>query len=429
MFPGLNLNFDNNEQSFEIENLSEDYIPNNDYADKYLTSNKSCLQDQKEIIINFLESQNPSRKVNKLISIIQNLKFYTPSETKNIISGISSYGTFEIINDGDVKTFVKKTNLFQDICHKLNDINNNEDEVIKSIHNLLIKCEKMNSLLTTSRELFPNNFINMSLCHIRVNDITHQIDHIMNLDFVDYAIPLQDFFINQSSPPFPLYIVELQLLYIMRTLNQKQIFHNDFAVRNIMITYVKSQICYNVNDHFMIKITARNKGFVPVPVIIDYDFMNTTFDNKISQFQAKDKDLGDYMDSISEEIKLANCSDVQYTNSCTLLSEMNALIKLNKIEKLSKLINNLNNQNQQESPQHIHNFIQHVNESKQNKNTFVNNIKRLKNIENYDMSNMEKDVELLFGLGYDIEIVKKCASTTCRNTKCSLPSKSCFYHR
>lgn len=186
----------------------------------------------------------------------------------------------------------KQTNLINDLLKILEKSNfSNSPKSVIRIINLLSRlqnlCSLINNMTIRMNKLLPKHTIKIKSCNkCKINNL---YSYEMTAELVD-GITLSQL-LKKGISDDDLKKIELQLIYIAKTLSENKIYHNDFAPRNIMIKLQKQNIILNSHSKYKLIILDTY-----IPVIIDYDFI----DNKPLHITGDENDFEIYSSDISK---------------------------------------------------------------------------------------------------------------------------------
>lgn len=138
-------------------------------------------------------------------------------------------------------------------------------KIIRNLERLEDLCSLIDSQVKKINKLFPENSTKFFTCKECTDG--NILNYHMKMEF-GKGRPLNKL-LDGDLTDEDLKKIELQLLYIGKTLNENNIYHNDFAPRNIMIDMNhKGKISFHNNSIYKLEIKDTY-----IPKLIDYDFI------------------------------------------------------------------------------------------------------------------------------------------------------------
>jgi serine/threonine protein kinase len=221
-------------------------------------------------IYNFLGENDEESLQKRLKKMVKKATYIECDETSKDIKGSGNFG--KVVQKRH--SVIKLSNLFKQFSKRVTLNSLYDTSLIKDIEITLNTCESMRKHVQQIRNMFHNNFPPIYSCKLCLSS-SKKILFESKLKMTK-ATDLNKILPSMSNGV--LAVIELQLLYIFKTLNYFGIYHNDLAPRNIMISNETRNVTYNQYPDMILKL--KN---VPVPIIIDFDFLGVRFQPKTSE--------------------------------------------------------------------------------------------------------------------------------------------------
>jgi serine/threonine protein kinase len=292
----LNLSFDSDGSSIRsVGTVSSDTSLNVASITEMIKQTENKLNN-----ITSYDGKEYAKKLRKLRIILED-KYDIVGvcrELKNV-SESGSFGSVSI--DTEMGTVSKLTDLMSSLKNDLNDKGLLvKESILKNTYNkirrLIFFCEYIEILINKMNKLFPENTIKMLKCGECIGQTKNSskiLKYYMKMELAKGKNLAKIFKMNKLSDD-DIKKIEVQLIYIGETLNDNDVFHNDFAPRNIMIDLSKKKdVSYNSNKKYNLKVKNTY-----VPVLIDYDLI----DNKVVRYtDSGERDMDIYtIDTMSK---------------------------------------------------------------------------------------------------------------------------------
>ena len=129
-------------------------------------------------------------------------------------------------------------------------------------------CNRMRTYAHAFNTYFPRHFPRIDTCGV---DDNHK--YTIQMQCIDDAVPLSDVLDTADTADKVQY--SMQLYYIMETLNALGMYHNDIAVRNLMVSTTRHDVVV-LDKSPLWTVELYNTH---VLYIVDLDFVSGTFEN------------------------------------------------------------------------------------------------------------------------------------------------------
>lgn len=240
-------------------------------------------------ILSCKNGQNYYDRIQKIVDELSDISF--PSCKLNKDKPGLLGGAFSLVDINRAnKTVFRQTNIVDNILKiLLNETFKLKEkktvlELIKNLKSLTSINKKIQVLVKELNVLFPYNSVfvkDVELCKTKTNIKMEMLTGLAEGDNLFNLLK------NKKLDNEDILKLEVQILFIAKTLNKEHIYHNDYAARNIMVdTSQRYTITYLKNKD--IALSVRNTF---IPVLIDYDFIDDKFIDIAAGMNDEDSDI------------------------------------------------------------------------------------------------------------------------------------------